>query len=73
MENSPLTDIYFPNVMPQLSKSQKKALELAYEKGYYTYPRQISIKGLAKIAKLGISTFQEHLKRAEGKLIPRML
>src|SRR3989339_772370 len=46
------------------------SLEMAYEKGYYTYPRQISIKGLAKIAKLGISTFQEHLRKAELKMLP---
>ena len=30
LENSPLTDVYFPNVMPKLSKGQKNALELAY-------------------------------------------
>ena len=70
LENSPLTDVYFPNVMPKLSKGQKNALELAYNNGYYTYPRTISLEGLAKIAKVGISTFQEHLRKAELKLLP---
>lgn len=70
IENSPLTDVYFPKVMPQLSKSQKKAVELAYFNGYYSYPRNIKLEQLAKIAKLGLSTFQEHLRKAELKLLP---
>ena len=70
MENSPLTDIYFPNVMPKLSSKQKKALELAYHNGYYSYPRKVSLSKLAKLANIGISTFQEHLRRAEHKLLP---
>lgn len=70
MENSPLTDVYFPNVMPKLSPHQKTALEVAYRNGYYSYPRKINLKQLAKIAKIGISTFQEHLRKAELKLLP---
>ena len=70
MENSPLTDVYFPNVMPKLSKSQKEALEIAYRNGYYSYPRKMTLETLSKIAKIGISTFQEHLRKAEMKLLP---
>ena len=72
MENSALTDVYFPNVMPKISDSQKKALELAYKYGYYTYPRKISLVGLAKKAKLALSTFQEHLRKAELKQLLRI-
>ncbi len=70
IENSPLTDVYFPNVMPKLSKCQKGALEIAFRNGYYSYPRKIKLEQLAKIAKIGISTFQEHLRKAELKLLP---
>ena len=70
LEHSPLTDVYFPNVMPKISPSQKKALELAYLHGYYSYPRKITLEKLSKLAKIGISTFQEHLRRAELKLLP---
>ncbi len=73
MENSALTDIYFPNVMPKLSKSQKKALEIAYDNGYYKYPRKVSLEKLAKIAGIGVSTFQEHLRKAELKLLPAII
>lgn len=70
IENSPISDIYFPNVMPKLSEKQKKALDLAYKHGYYSYPRKIKLEQLAKIAKIGTSTFQEHLRKAEIKLLP---
>lgn len=73
LENSHLSDVYFPNVMPRLSKGQKRAIELAYLNGYYSYPRKISLEGLAKIAGVGISTFQEHLRKAELKLLPTII
>ncbi|MBT6774079.1 hypothetical protein HOA91_01795 [Candidatus Woesearchaeota archaeon] len=73
LEKSPLTDVYFPNVMPKLSKGQKKALELAYKNGYYSYPRKTTLEKLAKLSKIGISTFQEHLRKAELKLLPAMI
>lgn len=73
LERSPLTDVYFPNVMPKLSKGQKKALESAYKNGYYSYPRKATLEKLAKLANLGISTFQEHLRKAELKLLPAII
>lgn len=72
-ENSPLADIYIPNVMPKLSPHQKQALELAYAHGYYTYPRKTSVKELAKKAKLSLSTFQEHLRKAELRILPAII
>ena len=72
-EKSGLTDVYFPNVMPKLTKGQKKAIELAYSKGYYSYPRKATLEQLAKISNLGISTFQEHLRKAELKLLPAII
>lgn len=72
-ENSPLSDVYIPNVMPKLSPHQKQALELAYGNGYYSYPRKTSVKALAKKAKLSLSTFQEHLRKAELRLLPAII
>ncbi len=70
MENTKLTDVYFPNVMPKLSSQQRKAINLAYIYGYYSYPRKITLEKMAKIFKVKISTFQEHLRKAELKLLP---
>jgi predicted DNA binding protein len=43
---------------------------LAIKNGYYSSPRKINVKELAKISKLSFSTFQVHLRKAEEKLIP---
>ncbi len=73
MENSKLNNIYFPQVMPNLTINQKKALELAYEFGYYNYPRKIELKDLAKKANISLSTFREHLRRAEKRIMPDLI
>jgi len=65
-----LDDIHFPHIMPKLSPKQKRAFELAIENGYYRFPRKAGLEELAKIMKVSISTFQEHLRKAEEKIIP---
>ena len=66
-------DLYIPHVMPDITEKQKKAIALAYRNGYYEVPKQIDVQRLAKIAKLSPSTYQEHLRKAEQKLIPFFL
>jgi len=68
-----LKDVYFPNIMPNIPPAQKHALLLAYQNGYYTYPRKMSVQGLAKIAGVVVSTFQENLRKAEIKLMPILI
>lgn len=73
LQDSKLTNIYFPQVMPFLSKNQRKALELAFANGYYDYPRKIELKNLAMLMKLSLSTYREHLRRAEKKVMPDLI
>ncbi len=70
IENVKLDDIHFPHVMPKLSKKQKRAFELAVEHGYYHYPRKKGLKKLSKLMDISVSTFQEHLRKAEEKIVP---
>jgi len=58
------------NVFPTLTEKQKDILNLAIENGYYSYPRKTNVKKLSKENKISFSTFQEHLRKAENKLIP---
>lgn len=58
---------------PNLTEKQVQALQLAMKEKYYHYPRAITIPQLAKIAKKSYSTFQEHLRRAEEKIISYFL
>ncbi len=65
-----LDDVHFPHVMPRLSPKQKRAFELAVEHGYYRFPRRVGLEDLAKTMNVSISTLQEHLRKAEEKIIP---
>jgi len=67
-----LNDVYFPSVMPPLTEKQKRAFELAIEQGYYDIPKRTDLKKLSKLMKVSLATFQEHLKRAEAKIIPKL-
>lgn len=73
IEKSPLHDVHFPSLMPNLSKMQKKVLEIAYKNGYYNFPRKISMEKLSKLVGIKVSTFQEHLRKAEIKLFPLII
>ena len=66
-------DVYFPSVMPKLSPAQEKALMLAYQWGYYDYPRKIDLRELAKRANISLATFQENLRKAENKMMPMLI
>ncbi len=65
-------DIYMPKILPKLSDKQKEAISIAVKEGYYSFPRKVELKDLAKISKLSFSTYREHLRRAENKVLPLM-
>ncbi len=73
LEKAKLVDVYFPQIMPKLSDKQKKVIELACERGYYSYPKKVSLQQLAKQLKISVPTLQEHLRKAEIKLLPFIL
>jgi len=73
MIETPLKDIYFSRLMPALTAFQKKAISLAFERGYYAWPKRTDLGKLAKEMKISISTYREHLKRAEEKLMPDLI
>ncbi|MCX6798914.1 MAG: helix-turn-helix domain-containing protein [Candidatus Diapherotrites archaeon] len=70
ISNEKIRDFYIPHFLPDLTEKQKKAILLAYKNGYYDFPKRTEIQRLAKLAGLSPSAFQEHLRRAEQKLIP---
>ncbi|HLD75436.1 MAG TPA: helix-turn-helix domain-containing protein [Candidatus Norongarragalinales archaeon] len=70
---SPLKNVYFPNVMPNLSPKQARAIELAFRLGYYHYPRKITLREMATRSGTSLSTFQENLRKAEIVLLPKIV
>lgn len=52
-----------------LSARQREALLLATEEGYYEIPRKVTTKDLAEELAINRRTFEDHLRRAENKII----
>ncbi len=73
IEDKKVTDVYFSHLSPKLSTNQKNAIELAYKYGYYSWPKRTNLQKLAKLQKISVSTYREHLKRAEERLIPELI
>ena len=71
--NLPLDNVFFPKLLPDLTDKQKQAIELAISQGYYKSPRQIGLRKLAKLMKISLATYEQHLRAAEEKLIPNLL
>jgi len=72
LKKEKLSNISFTSFLPELSDKQKKAFELAVLEDYYSFPRKTNVHKLARVMKVSYSTFQEHLRRAESKLIPNL-
>lgn len=64
-----ISNISFTRLLPELTDKQKTAMEYAIDNGYYDYPKKINMETLAKMMKISYSTYQAHLKKAEGKMI----
>jgi len=70
LKEEKIDNIFVHHVLPNLTKKQEKAIELAIKNGYYEYPREIELEKLAKLMKISYSTYQAHLRKAEKKLLP---
>jgi predicted DNA binding protein len=73
LKETKIDNVFFPRLMPNLTELQKRAIELAIQNGYYKTPREIDLRKLAKLMSLSLSTYQQHLRAAEEKLIPNIL
>ena len=73
IQKTKLTDVYYPHLMPKLTPSQKRAIGLAFENGFYDFPKRINMEKLAAVMKVSTPTFCEHIKKAEKKLMPDII
>ncbi len=61
--------VFIQQEVPKLTEKQRGVFELALEYGYYTYPRKVSVQDLAAKANIPRTTFQEHLRKAEERVM----
>lgn len=72
LEQGKLDQLFTQSIMPSLTESQRSALRLAAKRGYYNYPRKTELEILSGEAKLSLSTYREHLRKAEKKIFEDM-
>jgi predicted DNA binding protein len=56
-----------------LTQKQIGAVLTAYANGYYQFPRRANVKLIAAQRRVPRTTFQEHLHKAEGKIVASLL
>ena len=57
------------SLFSRMTEKQLRALITAYERGYYHSPREVTTQELAEGASLTRPTYEEHLRKAENKVI----
>ena len=60
-------------ILPDLSPRQRETLATAYEKGYYEIPRETTTTAIAEAVGVERRTAEEHLRRAENKLVAALI
>ena len=68
-----LEDVYVSRLLPKMPKQQEKSIKIAFENGYYNLPRKTNLDKLAKIAGVSKQTFRENLRKAEFKILPKLI
>lgn len=63
------SSMWVNNMFSDLTGKQKDALLKAQQYGYYTSPRNVTTDSIAKSMGVSRSTFEEHLRKAENKII----
>jgi predicted DNA binding protein len=77
LSKTSISDTQIPHTMlaptnqlfENITDRQLAALRLALESGYYTQPRQTSLREMAERTAVARSTYEEHLRKAENKLL----
>ncbi len=57
----------------RLTEKQAFALRVARQNGYYGWPRNITLDALAQKSGFSRRAFQENLRKAEAKVLPKLL
>ena len=61
------------SLVGHLTDKQVDAIVAAYSSGYYQTPRRVNVQTIADRAKVPRTTLQEHLNKAENKLISSII
>jgi predicted DNA binding protein len=60
-------------VFSSLTEKQREALFISYDRGYYKIPRKASLTTIAKNRRIPRTTFEEHLRKGENKILTALM
>lgn len=66
-------EVCIARIRSKLPLQQARAFRAAQSAGYYNFPRETDLDLLAKRLKISKSTLRENLRKAESKVIPRLI
>src|SRR5436190_13605360 len=67
------SSVWVNSLFAELTEKQMSAVLKAHRYGYYTSPRQITTESIAKGSGLSRSTYEEHLRKAENRIMARRI
>lgn len=67
------TSVYASTLFGELTAKQSEALLAAYRYGYYASPRQTTTEEIAARIGIGRTTYEEHLRKAENRVIAALV
>ena len=67
------TSVWTHSLFGDLTGKQIDALVEAYRNGYYTSPRRITTEHVAKVLGVSRSTYEEHLRKAENRIVAALM
>ncbi len=67
------TSVWTHSLFGDLTEKQVDALAQAHRLGYYTSPRQITTEHIAKALGVSRSTYEEHLRKAENRIVAALM
>ncbi|MFQ5832452.1 MAG: helix-turn-helix domain-containing protein [Candidatus Thorarchaeota archaeon] len=67
------SEFHSTSLLSDLTRKQMDALLTAYVQGYYQIPRKSDLQAIAAFRGVPRTTFQEHLKKAENKIVSAII
>ena len=67
------TSVWVNSLFADLTGKQMDALIKAHRYGYYTSPRQITTESIARGLGVSRSTYEEHLRKAENRVVSSLM
>lgn len=65
--------VWISSLFPELTDRQKDAVLRAHQYGYYVSPRRVTTDSIAKTMGVSRSTFEDHLRKGENRIIATII